>query len=134
MRIGPIRTAAISGILLFGIGVLAQSTESQENVIRVDIDGLRSDPVRHIRCVGFSRRELQRQAGHEFPGDSPRGCRGIEQREGPYGAPEIFRGGVSPFREPHGAEGYGQLPLGALRIEGKTLHPSPSKRECREIG
>jgi uncharacterized protein (DUF2141 family) len=35
--------AGIIGVLLCHIGVLAQSTGSQENVIGVDVDGLRSD-------------------------------------------------------------------------------------------
>ena len=43
MRTRSIRMAGIIGVLLFHIGVLAQSTESQENVIGIDIDGLRSD-------------------------------------------------------------------------------------------
>ena len=43
VRTRSIRMAGIIGVLLFHIGVLAQSTESQENVIGIDIDGLRSD-------------------------------------------------------------------------------------------
>lgn len=53
MRIGSICIAAITGILLFGIGLLAQSTESQENVIRVEIDGLHSDRGQ-VLCALFS--------------------------------------------------------------------------------
>ena len=43
MRVRSIRTAGIVGVLLFHIGVPVQSTESQQNVIGIDIDGLRSD-------------------------------------------------------------------------------------------
>lgn len=41
------------GFLLFGFGVLGQSTETQANVIRVDIDGLRSDRGQ-VLCALFS--------------------------------------------------------------------------------
>jgi uncharacterized protein (DUF2141 family) len=53
VRISSIRIAAITGILLFGIGVPAQSTQSQENVIRVDIEGLHSDRGQ-VLCALFS--------------------------------------------------------------------------------
>lgn len=53
MRIRAIRIAGIIGVLLFPIAVLAQSTESQENVIRIDIDGLRSDRGQ-VLCELFS--------------------------------------------------------------------------------
>ena len=53
MTIGSIRIATITAVLLFGIGVLAQSTESQENVIRVDIDGLHSNRGQ-VLCALFS--------------------------------------------------------------------------------
>lgn len=53
MRVRSIRIAGIVGVLLFHIGVLAQSTESQKNVIGIDIDGLRSDRGR-VLCVLFS--------------------------------------------------------------------------------
>ena len=53
MTIGSIRIAAMTGVLLFGIGVLAQSLESQENVIRVEIDGLHSDRGQ-VLCGLFS--------------------------------------------------------------------------------
>ena len=53
MKVRSIRIAGIIGVLLFGIGVLAQSTESQETVIRIDIDGLRSDRGQ-VLCVLFS--------------------------------------------------------------------------------
>jgi uncharacterized protein (DUF2141 family) len=41
------------GFLLCGFGVLGQSTETKENVIRVDIDGLRSDRGQ-VLCALFS--------------------------------------------------------------------------------
>ena len=41
------------GFLLFGLGVLGQSTETQANMIRVDIDGLRSDRGQ-VLCALFS--------------------------------------------------------------------------------
>lgn len=53
MRISSIRMAAIIGILLLGIDVRAQSTESRENVIRLEIDGLHSDRGQ-VLCALFS--------------------------------------------------------------------------------
>jgi len=41
------------GFLLFGLGVLGQSAETQANMIRVDIDGLRSDRGQ-VLCALFS--------------------------------------------------------------------------------
>lgn len=43
----------VIGFLLLGFGVRAQSTETQANVIRVDIDGLRSDRGQ-VLCALFS--------------------------------------------------------------------------------
>ena len=53
MAIRSIRVAQIIGVLLIGTGVLAQSTERRENVIPVDINGLRSDRGQ-VLCALFS--------------------------------------------------------------------------------
>lgn len=53
MATRSIRIAGIIAGLLLGIGLLAQSTERHANVIRVDINGLRSDRGQ-VLCALFS--------------------------------------------------------------------------------
>lgn len=53
MRLRSTRIAGIISVLLLHLGVLAQPTEPQENVIHIDIDGLRSDRG-EVLCGLFS--------------------------------------------------------------------------------
>ena len=48
-----IRIEVLFSVLMFGIGVLGQSTKTQSSVIHVDIDGLRSDRGQ-VLCALFS--------------------------------------------------------------------------------
>ena len=53
MRLRSLRMAGFGGVLLCAVGMLAQSSNSHENVIRVAIDGLHNDRGQ-VLCALFS--------------------------------------------------------------------------------